>query len=127
MSKRKNTTVTETTEATTPTKPLSAEVPADLIAQLRAAESPDDAVRLLSPDAGKPKSKPDTVFELVDPMPKPLPQKRGLSVLVYVTAVRLNAAFKIAEIEAALPDKKSVKYWVRALAKSGHFREQTAN
>jgi hypothetical protein len=109
--------------AETPTAPP----PADIIARLREASSPDDALRLLSPDAGKAKPSADTVYELIDPMPKPLPQKRGLSVLVYVTAARLNAAFRIAEIEAALPDKKSVRYWVRALAKSGHFREQAAN
>jgi hypothetical protein len=128
MSKKQvaTTKTTKATEPTTTTPEPSAPPPADIVKRLREASSPDDAIRLLSPDA-KPKAKVDTVYEVIDPMPKPLPQKRGLSVLVYVTAARLNAAFRIAEIEAALPDKKSVKYWVRALAKSGHFREQAAN
>jgi hypothetical protein len=112
-----------TTTVTTTDAPQAATVPSDILAQLRNAPSLDDAVKILAPDA-KPKAKPDTMYEVVEPMPNALPQKRGLAVVVYATAARLTGAFKVADIESALPDRKSVRYWVRALAKSGHFREQ---
>ena len=95
---------------------------ADIIAQLRAAPSVEDAVKILQPDA-KPKARANTAYEVNAANADPLPQKRGLALLVYVSAVRINAPFTTADIEAALPDRKSVRYWVRRLATTGHFAE----
>ena len=109
--------------------PVAAPTPtpdADRIARLRAAPSSDEAVRIMSPDA-KPKATTDATYEVVETCQEALPQKRGLAVLVYVTAVRMNKPFKIADVEAALPDRKSVRYWVRTLAKSGHLAERQAS
>ena len=94
----------------------------DLLARLRAARSLDDAVQILTPDS-KPKASADTLYEVNPASVAPLPQRRGLSVLVYATAARMEKPFTIGDIQAALPDQKSVRYWVRTLAKVGWFVE----
>lgn len=101
------------------TTPAAQSLP-ELLAQVRAAASLEDALTLLAP---APKVKTDPLYEVAEGCAAPLPQKRGLSVLVYVTAARLNRAFKAGDLVAALPEKKAVPYWVRRLAKSGHFRD----
>lgn len=95
---------------------------ADLLARVREAGSVEEAVTILAPNA-KRSPKPDAVYEVSPACGDPLPKQRGLAVLVYATAARLNASFKVADIETALPDRKSVRYWVRQLAKTGHFVE----
>ena len=94
----------------------------DLLARVREAGSVGEAVAILAPNA-KRSPKPDAVYEVSSGCSDPLPKQRGLAVLVYATAARLNASFKVADIEAALPERKSVRYWVRQLAKTGHFIE----
>jgi hypothetical protein len=126
MSKKQATTKTTATtpETQAPTAPATETAPLsqDIITQLRAASSLDDAVRLLAPDA-KPKVKMDAVYEVVETVAKPLPQKRGACVKVYAAAVRKNAAFTVKDITDALPDVKSAPYWVRRLARDAFFRE----
>src|SRR5689334_4843202 len=73
----------------------------DIITQLRAASTLDDAVRLLAPDA-KPKVKPDAVYEVVESVAQPLPQKRGACVKVFAAAVRKNGPFTVKDIAEAL-------------------------
>lgn len=95
----------------------------DLVARLRSAPSIDDAVKILSPN-DKAKAKVDQVYEIVEGRAEPLPQRRGICVLVYATAARMNKPFKTADIEAALPDKnqKNVAYWTRRLAALGFLK-----
>jgi hypothetical protein len=103
----------------TPSPKPSTDVPVptvDLIAQLRAASSIEDAVNILSPTTKK-AMKVDTVYEVNPTCTTPLPQKRGLSVLIYATAVRLNKRFNLADLEAELPGKKALRYWVTRLIK----------
>jgi hypothetical protein len=102
---------------------VAAPVPTpDLLAQLRAAKSLDDAVTILAP-AVAPKAKAQTVYEVNATCAEPLPQKRGACLKVYAVAARLNAPFKVADIAAALPDVKAAPYWTRRLARTGHFSE----
>jgi hypothetical protein len=95
---------------------------ADLIKQLRSADSVEAGLKLLQPDA-KPKTKADATYELNTACGAPLPQKRGACLKVVAAAVRLNRAFKVADIQAALPEVKSAPYWTRRLARSGHLTE----
>jgi hypothetical protein len=127
MSKKQVATTTKTktttaapaeTSAPTETAPLSK----DIITQLRSAASLDDAVRLLAPDA-KPKAKADAVYEVVESVTAPLPQKRGACVKVFAAAVRKNGTFTVKDITDALPEVKSAPYWVRRLARDGFFAE----
>lgn len=104
------------------TTPAAQPLP-DLLAQVRAATSLEDALRLLAP---APRVKADPVYEVAADCAAPLPQKRGVSVLVFVTAARMNRAFRVSDVVAALPEKKAVPYWVRRLAKTGHFRDVSA-
>jgi hypothetical protein len=96
--------------------------PAGVLAAIRSAASTEAAVALLQPN-GKNRPSADLAYRVNETTEAPLPQKRGLSVLVYVAAARLNAPFKVKDIEAALPGKKSVAYWCRRLAKDGLFVE----
>jgi hypothetical protein len=98
-----------------PTPGLTA---ADLIARVRAAKTDEDAMSIVQPDT--PRASQTVLYEVVA-HDKPLPQKRGLSVRVWVAAPRLNKAFTAADI-AAKVEGKNVPYWVRQLAKAGHFR-----
>jgi len=106
-------------------KPETTTTPADLIARLRAASSDEEAVKIMQPDA-KGKANVDAVYEVVVGTGEPLPQKRGVAVRIFVTAVRLNRPFKSADIEAAV-EGKAVRYWVRRLTTTGHFREVAAS
>ncbi len=115
---------TKPTEATSTTAP-AALLPADLIPQLRAAVSIEDAVRILSPDATA-KTKPNATYALVTDCREPLPKARGACAVVYATAVRRDGTFTATDIAEALPAVKSAKFWTRKLAKSGHLREVTA-
>jgi hypothetical protein len=98
---------------------------ADLIELLRAASSIDDAVRILTPGA-KPKAKADTSYEVNPACVEPLPQKRGLSVLLFATAARMNQSFTLGDMEAALPGRKSVRYWLQKLVATQHLIEVAA-
>ena len=119
MAKKTTKPATKQTTTTTP----AALPTTELLAQVRAAGSLEDALKLLAP---APKVKADPTYEVAEACAAPLPQKRGVAVLVYVTAARLNRAFRVSDVVAALPEKKAVPFWVRRLAKSGHFREQQA-
>ncbi len=111
-----------TTDQAKPSQPSGATLGPDILARVREAGSVEEAVTILAPNA-KRSPKPDAVYEVSPACGDPLPKQRGLAILVYATAARLNASFKVADIEAALPDRKSVRYWVRQLAKTGHFVE----
>ena len=119
-------TTTRATETAEPTKAAPAQTAPptqgtrELLANILAAASDDDALKLAAPAAPR-QTKADSTYEVV-PSENPLPKRGGLSVQVYVIAARLRKPFKLADIEAALPGKKSVRYWIRALAKDGHFR-----
>ena len=89
----------------------------DLLDVLRAADSLESAMALVTP----PTPKVDATYTLNATCPDPLPQRRGACVKVVVTAARLNRPFKVADIVEALPDLKSAAYWTRRLAKTGHL------
>jgi hypothetical protein len=94
----------------------------DLVARLRAMESLEASVRVLSPDSAR-RVPVDATYRLNESCETPLPQRRGASIKVVATAVRLERPFKIADIATALPDVKSASFWARRLVKSGHFIE----
>jgi len=108
-------------------KPASAPLPvpttqsmSDLVEKLRAASSIDDAVGIFAPKSNA-KPKLDATYEMNLACTEPPPSKGGLAALVFATSARMNKPFKLADIEAALPDRKAVRYWVRQLAKSGYL------
>jgi hypothetical protein len=94
---------------------------AALLASLRSAATLDEAVAILQPDQ-KRRLNVDAVYEVVESVAEPLPQKRGVSNRVYAVAARLNRPFKVAEVEGALPDVKSAAYWTRKLAALGFLK-----
>ncbi|HVL69276.1 MAG TPA: hypothetical protein VM364_18610 [Vicinamibacterales bacterium] len=96
----------------------------ELIDALRSADSVDAGLKLLQPDANRPKAKTDAVYELNASCAEPLPQKRGACLKVVTVAVRLNRPFKVSDIIEALPEVKSAPYWTRKLAKTGHLVER---
>jgi hypothetical protein len=67
------------------------------------------------------------VYEVVETVTQPLPQKRGACVKVYAAAVRKNGTFTVKDITDALPEVKSAPYWVRPLARDAFFRESAAS
>jgi hypothetical protein len=93
---------------------------AAVIAQLRAASSIEEAVKILAPEV-KARPKANARYEVLEAT-TPLPQKRGACVTVYATAVRHDGPFTAEDIAAALPETKSARYWTRRLAKDGFFR-----
>jgi len=109
---------------TTPKAPLLDTAP-DIDA-LRAASTLDDAVKLLQPAPTT--ARADTVYEVVNPCPALLPQKRGVSVSVYVAAARYPGSFRVSDLQTALPDKnpKNVAYWTRRLATLGFLKPQAS-
>jgi hypothetical protein len=115
---------TKTTAPTTTTAPDKTNAPtmtaAELIARLRAPKTDEEALTIMQPT--DPRKSENTKYEVVDEGPAlPLPQKKGLSVRIYVAAARLNKPFTAAEV-AALVEGKNVAYWVRKLATLGHFK-----
>lgn len=93
---------------------------ATVIAQLRAAASFEDALKVLSPS---PRQQPNATYEIVEDHTGELPQKRGACIKVYAAAVRKAAPFTAADIVTLLPGVKSAAYWTRRLAKEGFFRD----
>lgn len=101
----------------------TAPLPKDSIAQIRAAASLDDAVKLLQPDL-RPKTKALAVYEIVADCTEPLPKLRGACVKVFAACARREGTFTAKDIADELKDVvKSAPYWVRKLATSGHIRE----
>lgn len=96
---------------TAPTPP-----PADLLAKLRNAASLDEALTLLAPT----RTTTTDIFE-VNPDAQP-PARRGAALKAYVVAVRLNKPFTIADVQAELPDVKTVAFQVKRLAKENIFK-----
>ena len=97
----------------------------DVLARVRAADSVEEAVGILTPKAKR--STRDTIYKINPACRDPLPKQRGPAVLVYATAARLDLqgdeSFSLGEIEGKIHDGRSVGHWVRQLAKSGHFIE----
>lgn len=91
------------------------------LAAIRKASSLEDAIKLMTPSVAP---RPDAEYTVVEPPPAPLPQKRGVSVAVYMAAARQTGAFKVGTIQAALSDKnaKNVAYWTRRLTTLGFFK-----
>lgn len=108
--------------AKTPTAAPTLALPVDLVPQLRAAASIEDAVRILSP-ATTPKAKPTAVYTLSTDCREPLPKARGACAVVFATVARRDGTFTAADIAEALPAVKSAKFWTRKLAKTGHLSE----
>src|SRR5687767_436480 len=65
----------------------------ELLAAIRAADSLESALAVLAPAAAP---KADATYVVNTTCAEPLPQKRGASVRVFVTAVRLDRPFKVA-------------------------------
>jgi len=96
--------------------------PRPLLERLRAAATLEEALSILQPDARR-RPRPDAMYEVVEGHSDPLPQKRGTAVKAYAVAVRLNRPFRIADVEAELPDTKAVGFWIRKLATLGFLRQ----
>ena len=103
---------------TTPT-PVGPVLTPTLLEQLKAADSLEAAVKVLAPTTGR--VRVDARYRLNPACADPLPARRGAGLKVLAVAVRLDRPCTVADVQAALPDVKAVRYWVNRLVKSGHL------
>lgn len=113
---------TSKTETPTVVAPTTLQSTRELLPQILAAATDDEALKIAQPVApGRPTK--ERTYEIV-PSDLPLPKRRGL-MHVFVVAARLRKPFKVADVQAVVPNK-GVAFWIRQLAKDGYLREVTA-